>query len=32
METGKPGVYNGENVDCSELIGFKIKKGDIYLD
>ena len=34
LDHGKwsPGVYYGKNVDCSELIGFRIKKGVIYLD
>lgn len=34
LENGKwePGVFNGKKVDCSELIGIKIKKGIIYLD
>lgn len=27
-----PGIYNGQKVDCSELISIKIKKGVIYLD
>lgn len=34
MENGnwKPGSFNGDEVDCSELIGFVIKKGKISLD
>lgn len=34
MEHGEwePGTFNDENVDCSELISIKIKKGVIYLD
>ena len=34
LENGRwtSGVYRGENVDCSELIAIKIKKGIIYLD
>ncbi|MDX2359967.1 MAG: hypothetical protein QNK23_04105 [Crocinitomicaceae bacterium] len=27
-----PGVFYGNNVDCHELIGYRIKKGMIYLD
>ena len=34
MENGiwTPGTYNGDKVDCSELMSIRIKKGVIYLD